>query len=181
MARHRRRARRANNCNVVKKSDLNIMLSNIRGFNSKELSLKHIIKKNVHVLLLNETHLKKNKRLKLEGFKSYSRNRTVKDGGGIATSIKKNYASQVLKVSEGLGDNEYIITRHGQFSPAINVINYYGSQEKRTSKDVLNENWGHILKEIKNIEKKGEHLILFGDMNRHVGKLVEGNDNDNIS
>ena len=51
------------------------------------------------------------------------------------------------------------------------MINFYGSQEKRTCTETLKDTWGHIVKEISNIEEKGEHGILFGDMNRHIGSL----------
>ena len=37
------------------------------------------------------------------------------------------------------------------------------------------------MKEIKNIENKGELLVLIGDMNSHVGNLVKGNEKDKIS
>ena len=42
-----------------------------------------------------------------------------------------------------------LVTRHGQFFPAINVINVYGSQERRTEKGTLDNNWGEILNEIR--------------------------------
>ena len=75
-ARKRRANRRSLKHNVVTNSEWNIMLSNIRGFNSKELSLKEIVKKDrVDVLVLNETFMKKDKKPKLAGFKCFSRNR----------------------------------------------------------------------------------------------------------
>ena len=43
---------------------------------------------------------------------------------------------------------EYIVTRHSQFTPAINVLNFYGPQEKRAGKPFLDEIWEEIQAEI---------------------------------
>ena len=181
-ARKRRRNRRTVKRNLVTNSDWNIMLSNIRGFNSKELSLNEIVrKKPVDMLVLNETLMKKNKKPKLQGFKCFPMNRIKSSGGGVASYIRNKDASNALKMTEGTNENEFIVTRHGQFFPAINVINFYGSQERRTEKERLDNNWGEILHEIKNIENKGELLVLIGDMNRHLGDLIKGNEADRMS
>ena len=63
------------------------MLTNIRGFNSKKLSLKHVVNEHVDVLLINETHSVKNQRVKFEGFKCFSRNREGNNWGGIASCV----------------------------------------------------------------------------------------------
>ena len=67
-ARQRRVARRKQrrNKNVNNCIDWNIMLTNMRGFNSKKLSLKEVVKPSVDVLILNETHLRGKKKLKFE-------------------------------------------------------------------------------------------------------------------
>ena len=116
----------------------------------------------------NETHLLKNDELKIEGYKSYSRNRQNAAKGGIATSIKTKHADYAFKISEGK-DVEYIVTRHGQFQPPINVINYYGSQESRQKIEEINHNWECILKEIIEIENKREGQVLIKDANYHIG------------
>ena len=63
----------------------------------------------------------------------------------------------------------------GQFTPAINIINWYGSQESRQTRGEVQEHWNEIMKEIISIEAKGETLILLADANRHLGSYVEGN------
>ena len=82
----------------------------------------------VDVVTVNETNHKRKDKLLLEGYDGFSRNRKHANMGGVATLISKKHSSETLKVAEGV-KGEYIITHHGQFSPAINIINVYGSQE----------------------------------------------------
>ena len=84
------------------------------------------------------------------------------------------YALDTFKVSEGK-KVEYLVTRMGQFSPAVNVVNWYGSQESRQSVEEIQEHWDEIMKEIISVEAKGEDLILLSDANRHLGCYVKGN------
>ena len=94
-------------------------------------SLKSIVDSlNVDLVTANETHLIKNNKFKLEGFNCFPRNRQNAAKGGIATCIREKHAKHALKVAEGKSV-EYLVTRLGQFDPAINIINYYGAQESR--------------------------------------------------
>ena len=74
-----------------------------------------------------------------------------------------------------------MITRHGQFLTAINVINIYGSQEGRVAREKIEESWGNVLKEVGKIESKGELVVIIGDLNRHLGDIIEGNEKDKLS
>ena len=49
--------------------------------------------------------------------------------GGVATAVIDDEKSSTLKTMEGDDKDEFIVTRHGQFQRAVNVINYYGEQE----------------------------------------------------
>ena len=80
-------------------------------------------------------------------------------------------------MSEGSGTNEYLITRHSQFRIPINVINVYGEQENRTSAESVVDHWNEILEEVVKIEAKAEHLIVIGDLNRHLPCHKEYNNN----
>ena len=66
--------------------------------------------------------------------------------GRIATGVLDKDASDTLKVSEGSNNNEYMITKHSQFEVPINVINIYGEQEGRVSKDEVFEKWQNVRK-----------------------------------
>ena len=92
----------------------------------------------------------------------------------------ENDTKYTLKVKDGPLNDEYIITRHSQFSPPINIINVYGEQENRTHNTDIEERWNRILTELMKIEYTGESVILLGDLNKHVGKVIEGN-NEKIS
>ena len=118
--------------------------------------------------------MKKDNKFKLEGFKCFSWNRVNAPNGCIATCVREEYAMDTLKMAEGK-DQEYIITRHGQFSPAINILNIYGSQETRQSKEEIENKWDEITNEILKIEAKNESLLIIGDLNLHVGKAVPNN------
>ena len=48
-------------------------------------------------------------------------------------------------------------------------------------KDKIQDNWEIVLNEITKIESKGELCVIIGDLNRHVGGLIEGNEKDKIS
>ena len=85
--------------------------------------------------------------------------------GGITTSIIDTEGENVLKVTEGKEDNEFMITRHSQFQKPINIINVYGDCESRTSKEVVDEKWEEIVQEIVKIETRDEHILILGDMN----------------
>ena len=71
--------------------------------------------------------------------------------GGVATYVEESDTDNVLKVSEGKESNEYIVTRHSQFSTPINIINVYGSQECRVSKETIKNQWDEIMMEVKRI------------------------------
>ena len=132
------------------------------------------------MITINETVLKNNNKMKIDGFNTYSRNRQNEHMGGVATAIKSNEAHNTVKVSEGVDKDEYIVTRHGQFQVPINIINVYGEIESRNSNQTVQERWERILEELLKIEQKGEYGLIIGDLNKHIGNLVSGN-HDKIS
>ena len=78
-------------------------------------------------------------------------------------------------MGEGKESNEFLITRHSQFIIPINIINVYGEQENRTSASDLKDNWNEIVEEMLKIEAKGEHVMLIGDFNKHIGNVIPNN------
>ena len=126
--------------------------TNIQSVHSRKVSLQSIVNTfNSDLVTINETNLKKNAKLHMDGYKCFSRNRKNAAMGGVTTAVKEKHFQNTLKVNEGEKE-EYIITRHSQFQPAINVINHYGTQESRQSSDEIKEGWEVIVKEIVNIE-----------------------------
>ena len=61
-----------------------------------------------------------------------------------------------------------------QFTTPINIINYYGEQECRSSKADVEERWN-----ISNIERTGEEIIFIGDTNKLLGDGKNGVKNNN--
>ena len=85
-----------------------------------------------------------------------------------------------MKVAEGTDEDEYIITRIDKTIPAVNIVNIYGTQESRSTKDDIDKSWYNLMKDIKDIEGRKEAVIILGDMNRHVGSGeygIQGNKN----
>ena len=97
---------------------------------SKQSSLESILSNNLfNIVVINETHLRARRKVKLPGYVSYTRNRIDKASGGISTSVIDDEASCCVRVDEGEGDNEFIVTRHNQFETPIKAVNLYGQQE----------------------------------------------------
>ena len=159
------------------KDSFRILHTNIQSAKYKVDSLSSIVKTlNVDLVTVNESHLRGRDKFELEGFKSFTRNRQNAAMGGIATCINNINSVNTLKISEGK-EEEYIVTRHGEFIPPLNVINYYGKQESRQTIDEINEGWEIVLEEIVNIQTKGENILLLGDLNCHCGTIIPGNHN----
>ena len=110
---------------------------NIRGFQSKKKSFDAIMGQvNPNVITLNETCLKKRQKLKVSNYKSFNRNRSNgKIMGGVSTSVCNEEKEFVVQTKEGIENDEFLITRHSNFHTPINVINVYGEQEPRETRE----------------------------------------------
>ena len=87
-----------------------VYLTNIQSARNRMDSLKSIVDtRDVDLVIVNETHNKKNDKFSIEGYKSFSRNRINNAMGGIASSVKNKHATYTLKISEGKNE-EYLIT-----------------------------------------------------------------------
>ena len=93
--------------------------SNFRGVQSKVESVESIAKNvKVQVVTLNEINLRKNKKLNIDGFKAYNRNRSEGWSG-------KEDSEHTLNISKGIKCNEFTVKRYSQFLRSINVINVH--------------------------------------------------------
>ena len=128
-----------------------------------------------NIVSMNETHMTGNKKPELYGYFSYARNRPDKSMSGVATCVSYKELGNTISMKYSEGNQEFIITRHGQFSIPINIINIYGEQESRTGNDEVENRWNIIVSELKAIERRGEYSILIGDLNKHVGDVIPGN------
>ena len=147
-----------------------ILLVNLRGYRSKEYSLKKTLKKwKPSMVIMNETQLRGNMKVSLEpSYMSWSKNRTAQAGGGVATAVARAYMDKSWGAGEGVGSDEYIITRVTTFTPALNVVNCYGEQ-KKTSKLEIEEKWKRLCRDLEDIRARNELCIFCGDLNKWVG------------
>ena len=104
----------------------------------------------------------------LPPYTGWSRNRSEKGGGGIASVVAHQYKNSTTQAGEGEGNDEYLITRIECFSPALNIINCYGEQRK-TQKEEVEDKWRRLRKEMEGIRAKNEFCLLSGDLNKLVG------------
>ena len=51
----------------------------------------------------------------------------------------------------------------------MNIVNIYGEQEGRSTKENIEKSWLRLYDDIKTIDDKGEHVMIVGDLNRAVG------------
>ena len=156
------------------KSNLNstsfkLIHSNIDGYISKRERVYSIVQySKPDVITFNETALK-GKKVNINGYFSYQKNR-LKNKGGVATVVANYLKGNTVLVDEGGNDlEEFLVTRHDNVHPPINVINIYGAQESRTNKEDIERINIKIKNIIEKCEIRGETIILIGDMNAKVG------------
>ena len=150
-------------------ANITILHSNCDGYTSKKESIEEIVKeRGADILLLNETALKGKRKVKIKDYFSFTKNRE-KIKGGVATIVANYIKPYTVKVTEGQEEDEYIITRFDHVVPALNVVNIYGHQESRTSKDEILASWLRLQKDLEEIDDRGEAFLLLGDLNRAVG------------
>ena len=165
----RKSTRRSKTKNKTEKVEIKIIQTNCDGFTSKKESFDDIVEvENPDVLVINETALKGNRKVKIPHHFSYTKNRE-KNKGGVATVIANYLKTNTVKVGEGKEGNEYLITRFDHTVPAINLINIYGEQEGRTPAIEIEKGWLRLKSDIEEIESRSEAIIIMGDMNRHIG------------
>ena len=86
---------------------------------------------------------------------SFTKNST-KHMHGIVTLVASYLRPNTVKVAEGREGDKYLVTRYDHIHPALNIINYYGEQEKgdeeKGKKEKIMESWRRLLEDIKDIE-----------------------------
>ena len=90
--------------------------------------------------------------------------------------MKEEDAPNCVRTDDGKKDNEFLVTRHSQFMIPINVINVYGQQECRISKETIEKHWEELLDIVNKIEARNELLVMVGDFNRNLGLNPEKED-----
>ena len=120
------------------------------------------------MIAMNETLLTGKMKVSLPAYVSWNKHRKDKGGGGVATAVSNEYSEYTVGAGEGCDDDEYLITRVESFKPALSVINCYGEQRK-INKEVVEEKWKRLKKDMEDIRARGEFCCLTGDLNKLVG------------
>ena len=166
-------------------TDVTIYNTNLNGFNGKKASIAKLLSTiKPTVATFQETAVTGSNKINIKNYLCFQRNRKgLKTMGGVATFVTNDLKQNTVKVKEGIEKDEYIVTRLDHVSPAINIMNVYGGQESRMSKQEVQDNWIRLKAAIREIKDRGEGLVLIGDFNWAVGSGqfgVRGNHN-NIS
>ena len=127
---------------------------------------KIVYEKRPNVLNFNEILFSGSRKPQFPGYRCFTVNcGHGKSGGGVGTCFDSSLAGSVLKIKEG-EKNEMLVTRLDNFYTPINIINIYGEQESRTTKEDLESNWAEVLDVLADIEAKDEAAIVVGDLNK---------------
>ena len=118
---------------------------------------------------INETQLRGENKVHIKGYNCFSKNRKEMAGGGICSAVVNRMKDHTVRIMEGGDDDEWQAIRLNHVSPAITIVNIYGEQEGRTNKEEVRAKWGRLLKELEEVRSRGDHCLLVGDMNKHVG------------
>ena len=150
---------------------LTIFDCNLRGYNSKRASIDDILNRvQPDICTFQETGLFGNNTIKIKNYHSSLRNRKgLKKAGGVCTAVANYLKPHVVKVKEGDGEDEYLITRLDNVHPALNIVNIYGGQECRMGKQEVLESWGRLKVDLDLIKERDENCLLIGDVNRAIG------------
>ena len=126
--------------------------------------MKVIEKVRPSCVALNETQLVGRTKVSLASYKSWTKNRTEKGGGGIATAVSQSFKDSSVSAGEGEGDDEFLVTRVEGFRPALCIINCYGEQRK-TNKDEVEKIWRRLREVMEGVRARKELCLLLGDLN----------------
>ena len=158
------------------------MYANVRGIISKKHSIKNVIGvKNPEIIIFIETHLIGKATVKIEGYAQTIYRNRKDSGGGIMMAVKDNTDIDIiiLKVEE---KHEIIWVKI-----KIKEMNYvmaicYGySSESRVGKEIIDEWWYELEKELSKYTE--ENVLIIGDLNAHIGNDENGiqNNHENIN
>ena len=161
--RSRRKIRRSRK---NKKEDVNIMYSNIQGFNGKKESIQEILKtKSIDVCLLTETLSNK---IKIEEGKSVCSKTSV--GQNVCILLRNELMSaKIIKIYEPNENINMLGIRIELLNNHIRVYTAHLKQSSRNERDVINVQFQEIQQQFKQANTRNESMIAIMDVNAHVG------------
>ncbi len=159
---------RSKNKNRTPRTDkLKLIYSNANGVNSKIESIKNNLQTyESDIYCITETKLQADPP-PIEGYKWETKNRTNRQGGGVAILIKNSQKNITTRIDQMEDQNQEIIwieIKQGKNTTYIGT--YYGPQ-KATNLETIENEFSQITTQINRIKNKGR-IILTGDFNAKI-------------
>ena len=134
-----------------------------------------VLEENPVIFACVETKLNKEDKVEIPGY-LISRVDRVEDGGGVMLAYRKCLKKIMVETKEIRLHNAEMLWKkldNGKAKIMIGVI--YMPQESRTKIDKLKEIYQVIEEQIEETRRKGDSILILGDLNCKVGKEIEGN------
>ena len=138
------------------KTNINISHINISSITQKPKQMilnEYLVKNNMHIMSINETHLKQINTFELKGYKIYRKDRIGKRKGGVAIAVAENLLSEPYQIDTNT-QMEFIATKIKLQNTEIIVISYYVAPTQEI-----------FLPEVIKILKNNKNVIILGDLN----------------
>ena len=161
--------------NVLK--SLKVFYNNINGIKLKQNTLQRIIEEeNPTIIGITETKLLKKEDMEIEGYCIKRVDREKEDGGGgVLIAYKKCLKNVVMVVREEKENVEMLWLKIDNGKVKLRVGIVYMPQEKDTRLETIKKIYKKIEEEIEMATVNGETMILMGDLNCKVGKMITNN------
>ena len=149
---------------------MKFLSTNIRGLQSKVDAFKNIlVKEEIDIALVSETHCQGNKNIKIEDYVCYYRNRPLREKGGVAIYLKNRWANASMKLEEGIDHNEFFVLRIENTYPNIILVVYYGVIEGQFTTEEVRAMQADLFETVSKYSEEGCHIFWAGDFNNHIG------------
>ena len=158
-----------------KNTNLTFIGNNLAGMTGKLDSLKRVIEVFCPgVIMLQETKLKKQGKIKLKGFIIFEKNRDDNEGGGLMSIVHENLKPILISDDH----SEFLIVDIGGNFGSIRTINCYGPQETQPL-EARTEFFIELETRIISAKTSGKLICIECDANSKLGKgLIRGDPNE---
>ena len=166
------------NRNIYKKC--RIYYVNMRGIKSKICSLEEILNTvKPSILCLTETHMGKEERIEISGYKLFTNNRN-REGGGVLIGVCEEIGKVAVEIKreEKTFESVWIKIDNGKLKVRVGVI--YAPQESKTTLKEIEEMYRSIKDEMREAEIHKEKVMIWGDfkINCKIGNAIPGNNEE---
>ena len=148
---------------------LKIFYCNVRGIKSKRERIEEIVESCApNILVFNETFNENEEVFQIDGYRTYTKNRIHRKGGGLAVMIQTQWAKKTVEIKDDPDEEQedlLVIKIHKGKSP-LNIMTTYGKQEGY--KDEVTQQMAVWDQKIVEIQRRSEHLNLSAECNTPV-------------